>query len=101
MNYDALLGLATVMGTVVAVVGIIAGAYKRRLAFMERKLELAASIGSESASRREADLAAQGAELERRMRVLERIVTDEGGSQSVALQIEALRDPGVLEVTKQ
>lgn len=99
MNYDALLGLATVMGTVVAVVGMIAGAYKRRLAFMERKLELAASLGSQSASQREHDLAAQGAELERRMRVLERIVTDEGGSRSVALQIEALRDAKVLEVT--
>lgn len=52
----------------------------------EKKLELEASLAVEKA----AQYAASNAELEARVRVLEKIVTD-GGVQTAA-QIEALRD---------
>src|SRR5690606_39252440 len=48
--------------------------YKRRLAFKERELELAADRTAETA----AQYAAQVKKLEERMRVLERIATDRG-----------------------
>ncbi|EJL23602.1 hypothetical protein [Novosphingobium sp. AP12] len=102
MSYDAVLGLSTVMGTVVAVATTISGAYKRRLAFMERKLELAADAGTEKAAQVAARYAAHSSELENRVRVLERIITDGGNGHDIARQIEALRDTGrVSEVTTQ
>ena len=52
----------------------------------ERKFELEANLAAEKA----AQYAASNAELEARVRVLEKIVTD-GGMQTAA-QIEALRD---------
>lgn len=98
MNWDAFAGLAAVMGAVVAVVSILAGAYKQRLAFMERKLEITAGQTAEKA----AQYATHNSELENRVRVLERIITDGGNGHDIALQIEALRDTGrVSEVTTQ
>ncbi len=58
----------------------------RWMRLKERKLELEASLAAEKA----AQYAASNAELEARVRVLEKIVTD-GGMQTAA-QIEALRD---------
>lgn len=61
--------------------------FTRWMRLKERKLEVDASLAIEKA----AQYAASNAELEARVRVLEKIVTD-GGAQTAA-QIEALRDP--------
>lgn len=55
--------------------------------FREKKLEVEALYAAEKA----AQYAARSNELEERVRVLEKIITD-GGTQTAA-QIEALRDP--------
>jgi len=55
--------------------------------FREKQLEVEAMNAAEKA----AQYAARSGELEERVRVLEKIVTD-GGAQTAA-QIEALRDP--------
>jgi len=60
--------------------------YHRFFRFREKKLDLEAAGAIEKA----AQYAASNAELEARVRVLEKIVTD-GGMQTAA-QIEALRD---------
>lgn len=59
-------------------------AYDQRLKFKERQLELRAGKPAAAAS------AETIAQIEQRLRVLERIVTERG--QDVAAQIEALRD---------
>jgi hypothetical protein len=59
---------------------------KRFFTFREKQLEAETSLAAEKA----AQYAASNAELEARVRVLEKIVTD-GGMQTAA-QIEALRD---------
>ena len=69
------------------IAGVLSDAYKRRLKFRERELELSAQRSSEQA----ASYAASNAELEARVRVLETIVTD--GGLETAAQIEALRAP--------
>lgn len=68
------------------IAGVLADVYKRRMKFKERELEL---LGSQTAEKA-AQYASRTAELEQRVRVLERILTD-GGVQTAA-QIEALRD---------
>ncbi|MCJ2183819.1 hypothetical protein MTR62_14115 [Novosphingobium sp. 1949] len=100
MSFGDFMGLCAVMSALVAMVGILAGAYKRRLAFLERKLELAAGT---------LPVAEAKSELEKRVRVLERIATQGAQADDIALQIEALRagePPAIasgrpLEVTAQ
>jgi hypothetical protein len=60
---------------------------KRFFTFREKQLEAETGLAAEKA----AQYAASNAELEQRVRVLEKIVTD-GGIETAA-QIEALRDP--------
>jgi hypothetical protein len=60
---------------------------RRYFAFKEKQLESETRLAAEKA----AQYAASNAEIEARVRVLEKIVTD-GGMQTAA-QIEALRDP--------
>ncbi len=62
-------------------------AFSRFFKLKERKLELEANQAAERA----AQYAASNAELEARVRVLEKIVTD--GGLETAAQIEALRAP--------
>ena len=69
------------------IAGVLSDAYKRRLKFRERELELSAHKTSEQV----ASYAASNAEREARVRVLEKIVTD--GGLETAAQIEALRAP--------
>lgn len=85
---DAIAFAALMIG-LVSIFGVIADVYKRRLAFKERKLELAVRESSEQA----ASFAAQAQKLEQRVRVLERIATDREGQQATALahEIEDLR----------
>jgi ABC-type phosphate transport system auxiliary subunit len=62
-------------------------AFRRFFKLRERKLDLEANLAAERA----AQYAASNAELEARVRVLEKIVTD--GGLETAAQIEALRTP--------
>ena len=73
-----------VVGLPMIIFGLI---FNRWFKLKERKLEVEASLAVEKA----AQYAASNAELEARLRVVEKIVTD-GGMQTAA-QIEALRDP--------
>ena len=61
--------------------------FSRWFKLKERRLELEANLAAEKA----AQYAASNAELEARVRVLEKIVTD--GGLETAAQIEALRTP--------
>ena len=65
---------------------VLGSIFWRWFSLKEKKLELETSLAVEKA----AQYAASNAELEARVRVLEKIVTD-GGVQTAA-QIEALRD---------
>ena len=86
MNAGDFLGLVAVIVGSLGLVSILVGAYKRRLDFKQRKLELEAQVAAAKA----AAPADRNDLLEERVRVLERIVTDRG--YDVATQIEALRD---------
>ena len=73
-----------VVGLPVLVVGYL---FHRWFKLKEKRLEVEAGLAAEKA----AQYAASNAELEARVRVLEKIVTD--GGIHTATQIEALREP--------
>ena len=78
------------------IAGVWGDIYKRKLKLAEREMEL---MGSQTAEKA-AQYASRVTELEQRVRVLERIVTD-GGVQTAA-QIEALRDaPPLFDVPRE
>ena len=77
-----------VIGLPVCVVGYL---FQRWFDLKEKRLEVEASLAIEKA----AQYAASNAELEARVRILEKIVTD--GGMDTAAQIEALRDRPKLE----
>jgi len=89
MNFGDFMGLSAAVGGLIAIVGILAQAYKHRLRFKERELELLASQTAEKA----AQYAAKAERLEQRVAVLERIATDKGSD--LAGQIEDLRKQSV------
>ena len=86
MNEDVILALVFMVIVLPIVLGIGSDIYKRRLAFRERELELRSKQTAEKA----AQYAAQAERLEQRVRVLERIATE--NNTDLALQIESLRD---------
>ena len=73
-----------VIGLPTLVLGFL---FSRWFRLKEKKMELEANLAAEKA----AQYAASNAELEARVRVLEKIVTD--GGLETAAQIEALRTP--------
>ena len=85
MGVGETLALAALICGVIAVLGILGQAYKRRLDFKEREMELLASSTAEKA----AQYAAHNERLEARVQVLERIATDK--STGLAAEIEDLR----------
>lgn len=85
MNEDVILMLVFMVIVVPVVLGIGSDIYRRRLAFRERELELLSKQTAEKA----AQYAAQAERLEQRVRVLERIATE--NNTDLALQIENLR----------
>ena len=87
------MALFAVVGLVIAVLVTIGTIFKRIMSYKEKQLELTADRTAEKA----AQYAAQNRELEDRMRVLERIVTDKG--YDVSTQIEALRDQRRVEAS--
>lgn len=89
MSFGSLMGLLALVGGIIAILGIIGEAYKNRLRFKERELELLASQTAEKA----AQYAAKAERLEARVAVLERIATDKGSA--LADQIEDLRKQSV------
>lgn len=86
MNFNMIAFFLIVVGIPV-IFGTLSDAYKRRLKFRERELEL---LGNQTAEKA-AQYAAHVERLEQRVRVLEQIVTDQG--VQTAGQIEALRQP--------
>ncbi len=85
---DAFAFAALVVG-LIAILGIFGEAYKRRLDFKQREMELLANQTAEKA----AQYAAHSERLEARVQVLERIATDKGSD--LASQIEDLRKTSV------
>lgn len=86
------IGLVAVVGLLIAVLVAGSQAFKRWVAYKQRKLELMAEAnGARQAARQDdyVDL------LEERVRVLERIATDR--TPDLARQIEALRDAHQLD----
>jgi ABC-type phosphate transport system auxiliary subunit len=77
-----------VIGLPIILLMLIANRYFR---LREKRLEIEATMAAEKA----AQYAARSSELERRVRVLEQIVTDQGAQ--TASQIEALRDRPALK----
>jgi hypothetical protein len=71
----------------IPIAAIIAGVFKYNLRIKEKQIDRAHSHEAEMAKHH----AAETRQLEERMRVLERIVTDKG--MDVSLEIEKLRDP--------
>jgi predicted ArsR family transcriptional regulator len=65
------------------------------LALWTRHLQKVAEINAQATAEKAAQYATNNADLEERVRVLERIVTDKG--HDVASQIEALRDARKVE----
>ncbi len=93
MSPEETYALAALMIGLVLIIGFLADAYKRRLAFKERKLELTSRENADKA----AHFAAQAQRLEQRVRVLERIATDKPGNAAAELaeKIEDLRSTAV------
>mgnify|MGYP000042872999 CR=1 FL=1 len=89
MSGEVFYALVTLMGATVFTVMlmVLTSAYKRRLSFKERQLELMAQHTAEKA----AQYAADKQTLEARVRVLERIATSSGADLSH--EIELLRGP--------
>ncbi len=88
MEFGEVVGLIIAMGGLVAIFGIIGGAYRRRLEHKERIAELRAKGSQASGFPEKSDYVEK---LEHRIRVLERIATDK--TTDLAAQIEDLRTP--------
>lgn len=80
------IALVAIVGGLVAVTILMGTVFKRLMAYKEKQLVLTADRTAEKA----AQYASRVEQLERRMRVLERIATDKGAD--LADQIESLRD---------
>ncbi|MGI4732117.1 MAG: hypothetical protein ACRYFW_10240 [Janthinobacterium lividum] len=86
-----MVSIIPIMGISCGLLAIFGGAFvKPWFAYRERRLEIEATMVAEKA----AQYAARTEQLEQRVRVLERIVTDRGAD--LALDIERLRDPAPL-----
>ena len=84
--------LIPILGICCGLLAIFGGVFLRPyFRLRERRMELEASMVAEKA----AQYASGRAQLEERVRVLERIITD--GGYDTALQIEALRDQREVE----
>jgi hypothetical protein len=99
MEFGDFMGLAVAMGSLVAMVNILAKAYLRRLDHKEK----IAAIRAQGTAPGSPDRSETIERLEHRIRVLERIATDK--SENVAAQIEALRDeraaPALITAAKE
>ena len=78
MNLGDLLTVTIVMGTVVLLFATLASAYKRYLAYLERKLELAADTHA---------LKARESDLEERLRPLENLASPRRDAQDSEHQL--------------
>jgi hypothetical protein len=78
------------MGELIPIAGIVMGCLIPITALWTRHRKEIVQMQMQAAAEKAAQYAANNKELEERLRVLERIVTDKG--YDVATQIEALRD---------
>ncbi|GAA4042065.1 hypothetical protein GCM10022281_23940 [Sphingomonas rosea] len=78
--------LIPIMGMMIPIVAILARVFTKAMEMKERQI----SAMGENTAEKAAQYASRVAELEQRVRVLERIATD--GGIHTAAQIEALRD---------
>ena len=83
------------MGALIPIFGIIFGCSIPIVAILTKHQRKMAEITAQAAAEKAALYATNNADLEERVRVLERIVTDKG--YDVASQIEALRDARKVE----
>lgn len=86
MSFGEFMALAVVVGGICAVFAMLTEAYKAKMRYKEREMEFRLAQQDRPAT---AAQAPQGAMLEERLRVLERIATDR--KQSLSDEIEALR----------
>jgi hypothetical protein len=86
------IALIAVVILIIVGLGVMGSMYSRRLAFKERQLELRIAQENSAAPARSTD---DVAKLEQRVRVLERIATDNPGRLAAA--IEDLRQPHPLK----
>jgi predicted amino acid dehydrogenase len=93
MNVGDVFGLIALMVGIVGIAAIVGSVIKRLISLQERKIEVLAGQTAEKA----AQYASHNRELEERLRVVERIVSDKG--YDIALQIDALRDVRAVEET--
>ena len=85
-----------IIGMMIPIIAILAKVYMRSMEMKERQI----TAMGENTAEKAAQYATRVAELEQRVRVLERIATD-GGIQTAA-QIEALRDaPSNYELSRE
>ncbi len=91
MSPGDVFAFAFLMAGIIAVFALVASTFKHWLKFQQRKIEILAGQTAEKA----AQYAAHTGELEDRLRVVERIVSDKG--YDIALQIDALRDVRAVE----
>jgi hypothetical protein len=91
MSPGDVFAFAFLMAGIIAVFALITSTVKHWLKFQQRKIEMLAGQTAEKA----AQYAAHNAELEDRLRVVERIVSDK--AYDIALQIDALRDVRAVE----
>ena len=84
------IGLIAVVVLMIVVIGVASEAYRRRLNFKQRELELRAAGMEHKRDAADVELIEK---LEQRLRVLERIATDRDhiASTSLAAEIEDLR----------
>ena len=87
MGPGDVMAFAALMMTIVAVFVLITSTYKRRIDYKLRSLELKSRAGQQRVTTEPSEAFKQ---LEKRVRVLERIATDR--APDLASQIEALRD---------
>ena len=85
MDEDAIFAMIPILALMIPIIAIIARSVRRMIEFKEKQL---VAVGNQTAEKA-AQYAAHVERLEQRMRVLERIVTDQGSD--TADQIEALR----------
>jgi hypothetical protein len=88
------IGFFLVVVGIPVIFGVLDSMHKRRMKLREKELEL---LGTQTAEKA-AQYAAHTERLERRVRVLEQIATDQG--IHTASQIEALREPREIEGDK-
>ena len=87
MNQEAIFALIPITALMIPIIAIISKSVRRVIEFKEKQIT---AVGTQTAEKA-AQYASHVERLEQRVRVLERIVTDQNGNTDLTAQIEALR----------